>query len=83
MANNRMYLRCKGCGKMMVLGEMFPGMGYYFTKTEVRKGQELSDFLSEHSVKCHEYDENGVATNHAYDDHYEPFDLIYENDPNF
>ena len=83
MANNRMYLRCKGCGKEMVLAKMFPGTGYYFTKTAEEKGRELADFLKEHSIRCHEYDKDGAATCNAFDEDFEPFELVYENNPNY
>ena len=51
MADNRMYLRCRGCGEAMVLAKM------------------------------HTIDE--YARHVEFDRDFEPFDLIYENDPDF
>ena len=48
MADNRMYLRCKGCGEEMMLGKAFADK-WYFTVSYEEKGRQLQSFLSEHS----------------------------------
>ena len=81
MADNRMYLRCRGCGEAMVLAKMHTGMGWYSVMSAEQKGQELLDFIEKHHTCCNNIDE---YTRHVeFDRDFEPFDLIYENDPDF
>ena len=51
MANNRMYLRCKGCGAIFFLGKRF-GKGYYISQYAQDNGvplyQRLNLFYAEH-----------------------------------
>lgn len=74
MTNIRMYLRCKGCGKKMLIGEKVSDDCFRFSsifmdaKTAERKGRALSTFLMDH--------------NHAFSPPSSPFDLVYENTPN-
>ena len=76
-----MYLRCRGCGEAMVLAKMRTSMGWYSVMSAEREGQELLDFIEKHHTCCNTIDE--------YDRHvetdcdFEPFDLIYENSPDF
>jgi len=48
MANNRMYLRCKGCGQEMVLAKMYVSTGWFSSLSAQQKGQELIDFIEKH-----------------------------------
>ena len=45
MANNRIYLRCKGCGETLFLGKCF-GMGFYWHDYNDGKKGTLSDQLN-------------------------------------
>lgn len=76
-----MYLRCRGCGDAMVLAKMHTGMGWYSVLTAEQKGRELLDFIEKHHTCCNTIDEyyRHIET----DKDFEPFDLIYENNPNF
>lgn len=81
MADNRMYLRCRGCGEAMVLAKMNTGVGWYSVMSAEQKGQELLDFIEKHHTCCNNIDEYARYVETARD--FEPFDLIYENDPDF
>lgn len=81
MADNRMYLRCRGCGEAMVLAKMNTGVGWYSVMSAEQKGQELLDFIEKHHTCCNNIDE--YARYVETDRNFEPFDLIYENDPDF
>lgn len=47
MANNRMYLRCKGCGACLFLGKTFLS-GYYAPRPDLL-GQEIDMFFKDHN----------------------------------
>ena len=81
MADNRMYLRCRGCGEAIVLSKMHVNVGWYSVMSMKNKGAELFDFIEKHQTCCNTIDEydRHVET----DRYFEPFDLIYENDPDF
>ena len=70
MANNRMYLRCKGCGETFFLGKRFGG-GYFIQQYEEYKGVPLMDRLNEF------YDVHEWCGNEGLD----CFELIYEDTP--
>lgn len=56
MANNRIYLRCKACGKMFFLGKHFC-QGWYYTNYTPDKGtleDKLNAFYDEH-IYCKGY----------------------------
>ena len=75
MADNRMYLRCRGCGAELMLAKSF--MFYWHNvKPAEEKGRELYDFISDHQHCCEEMDE-------FYDVDFEPFELTYENRPEY
>lgn len=81
MADNRMLLRCKGCGKKMVLAKMYVSIGWHSVLSAEQKGRELLDFIEKHQTCCNnigEYDRHV-----EFDKDFEPFDLIYENDPKY
>lgn len=66
MANNRLYLRCTGCGKMIMVAKHFGG------PWDMRNSDYVSEFLIEHScyLMCGYNDE---ATENL-------FEFINEND---
>ena len=83
MANNRTFLRCKGCGKIIMLGKTF-GHEWYFTKSNEEKGEELAEFLKNHSHCCDDLDAKTCGGVSPYDDaRFEPFELIYESQEDF
>ena len=81
MADNRMYLRCRGCGDAIALAKMNTGMGWYSVMSAEHKGRVLLDFIEQHQTCCNTIDE--YARHVEMDKDFEPFDLIYENNPNF
>ena len=85
MANNRIYLRCKGCGDTLFLGKTFL-RGYYW---DPYGGKPLEDRLNEFYDK-HNYCMNPKSDRTPYDEHLFPlpdgfdgcdgaFDIVYEN----
>lgn len=85
MANNRIYLRCKGCGDTLFLGKTFL-RGYYW---DPYGGKPLEDRLNEFYDK-HNYCMNPKSERTPYDEHLFPlpdgfdgcdgaFDIVYEN----
>ena len=48
MANNRIYLRCNGCGKTLFLGKTYWG-GYYWENLGAPLERTLNDFYDEHT----------------------------------
>lgn len=81
MATNRMYLRFKGCGKEMMLGKMQRPGDWFFRKTNEDKGRELDDFLAAHGHCCDEVDNSLLDWDEWQNER--PFELIYENDPDW
>ena len=81
MADNRMYLRCRGCGEAMVLAKMHTSTGWYSVMSAEQKGRELLDFIEKHHTCCNNIDD--YARHVETDRDFKPFDLIYENDPDF
>ena len=51
MANNRMYLRCKGCGAWLFLGKTFL-QGYYASRPD-ELGAAIDDFFATHNYCDH------------------------------
>lgn len=79
MADNRMYLRCKGCGAEMMLAKMGGyWMDWFFVKTNADKGRELNEFLEAHSHCCDDVDPDLLDWKDWQDAR--PFELVYEND---
>lgn len=81
MADNRMYLQCKGCGKTIVLAKMYVNTGWYSASSPREKGQRLIDFIEKHQTCCNTIDD--YDRHMEMDKDFEPFGLIYENNPNF
>ena len=84
MADDRIYLRCKDCGKVLFLGKRLGG-GYYWTNYGLMNltlhgdagGQDtrpLEDRLNEF------YDEHFLCTE---DGPINCFEIVYESDPSF
>ena len=74
MADNRIYIRCRTCGRTLYLGKIFAYDGYYFDEdcsiknTGKTLAQRLNDFYDEHmlcDMKRVEVDEDG-ATGEGY-----------------
>ena len=70
MADNRMYLRCKGCGATFFLGKRIGG-GYYIRQYEQYKGVPLMERLNKF------YDDHEWCGEAGLD----CFELIYEEPP--
>lgn len=77
MANNRMYLRCKGCGKELMLGKLFGD--WHFSSSDEDKGRQLRLFLEQHGDCCKGLQEDTLGGMSAYNFDFEPFELVYEN----
>ena len=83
MANNRMFLRCKGCGQVIMLGKTF-GHEWHFSKSDEEKGEALAEFLKNHSHCCDDLDAETCGGVSPFDDaRFEPFELAYENQEDF
>ena len=67
MADNRMYLRCMGCGDAIVLAKMNTGMGWYSVMSAEQKGQELLDFIEKHHTCCNTIDDYDRYVEHDRD----------------
>ena len=82
MADNRMYLRCRGCGAEVMLAKSFMH-DWHNVKTAEEKGQELFDFIEQHQHCCDELDADVCGGVDPYDKDFEPFELTYENRPDW
>ena len=79
MANNRMYLRCRGCGEELMLGKCL-SYGWYFSIPEQEKGEQLQEFLGRHSHCCKGLEKDTCGGVSPFDSfNFEPFELTYEN----
>lgn len=59
MANNRLYIRCKGCSGFMAFAKFYPsddGIGWYTHNKEL--GDDFNNFFEEHG-KHNEMDNYG------------------------
>jgi len=88
MANNRIYIRCKGCGKTLFLGKTFLD-GYYWQNyygEGVHLEDRLNEFFDKHNY-CSEpkaeppfsYDEKLFPFPDGFDGCDGAFDIVYEN----
>ena len=74
-----MYLRCKGCGKEMMLGKVFLHV-WHNVRTAEEKGDELNDFINIHGHCCDGLSAEACGGINPFDDaHFEPFELTYES----
>jgi hypothetical protein len=78
MANNRMYLKCKGCGEEFMLAKCF-GEGYYMDDyLEAYHGkttmERLNNFFDEHHI-CYKNETDDNPMNWHYEN---GFELTYE-----
>jgi len=87
MANNRIYLRCKGCGETLFLGKTYLD-GYYWTSYDgVPLDRKLNDFYEKHNycsrqkvdAKQMMYDEKLFPLPNGFDGCDGAFDIVYEN----
>ena len=85
MANNRIYLRCRGCGAVLYLGKSFL-RGYYYAPNETPLEQRLNEFYDRHNYCAAEKE----PPPHWWDEEYFPlpddcdgcdgsFDVVYED----
>jgi hypothetical protein len=49
MANNRIYLRCRGCGDVLYMGKSFLEGFYYLSYDGIPLERKLNDFYDEHN----------------------------------
>lgn len=73
MADNRMYLRCRTCGRTFYLGKSFGS--YYILPSRYKVGMEeaINEFYEEHSFCCKD------AVDEELEPKFEPRDVHYEN----
>lgn len=86
MANNRIYIRCKGCGATLFLGKTFSD-GYYW---QPYGGEPLEDqlngFYDKHTYcslpkeKRKRYDERLFPLPEGFEGCVGAYDIVYEND---
>lgn len=85
MANNRIYMRCRGCGACLYLGKSYLH-GYYYTKTEGCLEEKLNRFFEDHNYCPGEkaayipYDEEVFRLPEDCGGCDGSFDIVYEND---
>lgn len=68
MANDRMYLKCKGCGEEFCLGKTY--LDGYFIYNEDTFGQKLQEFYDRHKY-CVEPEMYGQKI--------QTFELVYDS----
>ena len=80
MANNRMYLVCRGCNENFMLGKTMSS-GYYAHREDYQS--ELNDFYDKHSFCGEVHNENQFELSYeiAIDDVKEYVPNIKENNP--
>ncbi len=79
MANNRIYLRCKGCGEELFLGKRFDA-GYFYQRYPIVNGvaqgrhleEELNNFYDKHDLCGKGFDCFEIA--YEYEPEYEDWD---------
>ena len=82
MADNRMFIRCKGCGAKVFLAKLSLGIGWMTVKSAEQKGEELYEFIQEHENCCGDLDADIIGAN-FYSHEFEPFEIDYEMRPDF
>ena len=68
MANDRIYMECKGCGSQHLLFKYYPSDGYIWTAG-------TREWMKEH-ITCNELGNGDLGGNPC-------FDLVTESDPKF
>jgi hypothetical protein len=86
MANNRIYLRCCGCGATLFLGKSYLGGFYYTQYCEKPLERQLNDFYEEHNYCTHPkvepplpYDEKVFPLPDDCSEMDGCFDIVYED----
>lgn len=79
MADNRVFIRCKGCGEELFLGKFYRDVGWYNPFGSCN----IDNFLMHHSECFMGLDEKACGGLSFYDDKFEPFELVYENNDNW
>ena len=70
MANNRLYIRCTGCGeKIMIAKSFFLGPG------DMRNADKIAEFLVEHSESMCYYEEQATVNQFEFINEDELFEL--------
>lgn len=77
MADNRMFLRCRGCGEEIMLGKLFDT--WHLSTSAYEKGEELEKFLKKHGECCHGLEDDTCGGISPFSHDFEPFELTYEN----
>ena len=67
MANNRIYLKCRGCGEVLYLGKRYAGAYWYSDYEGKDLKTKLNDFYDEH------WDCRGSS--------FDNFEIAYEDEP--
>jgi len=70
MANDRIYLRCKGCGNQYLLLKYYPCNSYIW------RPEEIQEWMDQHIADCNELGMGDLGGNPC-------FDLITESDDNW
>ena len=81
MADNRMYLRCKGCGAKLFLAKLQLSIGWFGIKPFGEKGAELYEFINKHEHCCDGVEDSLKDWDRPRDAR--PFEIVYENDPDY
>lgn len=93
MANNRMYLRCRKCGRTLYIGKTFLDGYYYYPTKEYMKGRTfqeiLNDFYEEHTWCCQDRNLENECIGYSLEEYPLPpiesvneenvFDIVYED----
>lgn len=86
MANNRIYLRCRGCGEVLFLGKSYLGGFYYTSYDDAPLERRLNDFYEKHNY-CENpkysgivpYDKEAFPLPEGCDGCDGSFDIVYED----
>lgn len=85
MADNRIYLRCKSCGRTLFLGKC--GLGYWYTSYDgIPLEEKLNEFYEKHNyctmekTEAQSYDEKLFPLPKGFEECIGAFDIVYEND---
>lgn len=89
MADNRIYLRCKGCGETLFLGKCIYSGFYWRDYYNGEKGtleEQLNNFYDEHAYCTkpkakppYEFDEKLWPIPEGYEECVGAFDIVYES----
>ena len=69
MANNRLYIRCSGCGEKIMIAKKFLGTW------DMRNADKIAEFLVEHSESMCYYEEQATVNQFEFINEDELFEL--------